>query len=366
MPVRITQDFIRGLNTELSTIFSQELEANPPSPLYTAAVMETESTRKYVDYAWINSLGVAMREWIGEREVHEAYDMDSYLISNRKFELTVKVLIEDIEDGVYAFKSEMMARDRADAYQRRKNDMILDLAFSMFGGRYKPGDDTTIFQQGNDVLGPDGVPFFSDAHPRGDMLKRLRENGTETYKFEQTSNWSNITAASFSKDNLKAARTYLRKQKDRYGRPARINPNLLVVGPNNEDAAVEAVSGAQIIRIDTSGSVEERQQIVNPLAGYATVLVVDEFGDSDAWMLLDTSRVVKPFIFQNRVRPQFQQTGSVTANAAAGEVDSTAFHQDAILFGVRARMGAGLGNPILGFGSLGDDSSISGDALAGG
>lgn len=365
MPQIVTPSVIRDLNTSLTTIFQKQLQAEPTSPFFQAAVMETESTTKWVDYAWIVNLGAAMREWIGEREVMGGMELDKYLIQNRKFELTVEVKIEDIEDGTYAFRARMEAQDRADAYQRRKHDELVDLVHGAFGAIPQPGDEATWFKVGTALLGPDGVPFFAANHPRGKAIKRIRANGTETYIYEQEAEWSNITSAPFSKQTLKDARKYLRKQKDHYGRAARLRPNLLVVGPELEEAAVEAVSPQTILRVTTpEAGVEERLQIKNDLANAYTVMVVDEFGDSPAWMLLDTTRSTsKPFIFQNRVRPQFQRTGTVSANAAEGLVDPTVFNEDVIRFGVRARFGSGYGNPILGFGSLGDNSAIDGDAL---
>jgi phage major head subunit gpT-like protein len=364
MPDIITPGVIRGLNTSLTTIFDQELEAEAPSELFTRAVLETESNRKYVDYAWILAMGGGMREWIGEREVQEGAVLDRYMIQNRKFESTLRVEIEDIEDGTYAFKAQFQAAQRAGEYQRRKNDLLFDLMLGSLGTEADPSDPATWFQVGTGLVGPDGVPLLAVNHPRGHATKRVRANGTETYIYEQDSEFSNLTTMPFSKDALKAARTYLRKQKDHYGRPARLTPNVLVVGPNNEEAAREAVAPATIIRVETVDGVETRQQITNPMAGAFEVVVMDELGDSPAWFLLDLTKRIKPFIFQNRVRPQLQRTAPIQASAAEGLVDYTTFMQDAILYGIRARFGGGYGNPIYAFGSTGTGDALTGDALA--
>lgn len=368
MPQPVNQSTIRGLTTSLTDIFNTRLETLPTNPFFNRTVMETESTTKYVDYAWIMSMGAGMREWIGEREVQEGMLLDTYLIQNRKFELTVRVKVEDIEDGVYAFKSRLQTEDRADAYERRRYDLILDLVRGSFGERADENDEATWFTRGTTLLGPDGVPFFSADHPRGVMRgtnKRIRENGTETYTFDQTGTWTNTSNVPFSKEALRAARTFMRKQKDHYGRPARLNLNLLVVGPNDEDAAVEAVSPSRIVKVETDADGNElRTERNNPLGGAFEVLVLDELGDTNAWFLFDTSRTVKPFIFQNRIRPQFQRTNNVSADAVEGLIDPITFMEDAILFGVRARFGAGYGNPVLGFGSTGNGAVLAGDPLA--
>jgi len=66
-------------------------------------------------------------------------------------------------------------------------------------------------------------------------------------------------------------------------------------------------------------------------------------GSDPAWFLLDTSRAVKPLIWQEREKYDFQKVTSPT--------DSDVFMTDLYRFGVRARVNAGLGLWQLAFGS---------------
>ena len=66
-------------------------------------------------------------------------------------------------------------------------------------------------------------------------------------------------------------------------------------------------------------------------------------GSSPAWYLLDTSRAVKPLIWQERETYDFQ---SLTASN-----DPHVFFNDEYVYGVRARVNAGFGLWQLGFGS---------------
>lgn len=66
-------------------------------------------------------------------------------------------------------------------------------------------------------------------------------------------------------------------------------------------------------------------------------------GAEDAWYLLDTSRAVRPLIWQERDSYQFQ--------SLASHDDSHVFLNDEYIYGVRARVNAGFGLWQLAFGS---------------
>jgi len=66
-------------------------------------------------------------------------------------------------------------------------------------------------------------------------------------------------------------------------------------------------------------------------------------GDGPAWFLLDTSRAVRPIIWQEREPYQFQQLTS--------ETDRNVFYNNEYIYGVRARVNAGFGLWQLAYGS---------------
>ena len=55
----------------------------------------------------------------------------------------------------------------------------------------------------------------------------------------------------------------------------------------------------------------------------------------EAWYLLDTTRVLKPFLWQERIKPAIQNT--------VDDSDSHVFLKDEYLYGIRARGNAGYG-----------------------
>ena len=60
--------------------------------------------------------------------------------------------------------------------------------------------------------------------------------------------------------------------------------------------------------------------------------------DKPAWYLLDTTRTIKPLIWQERIKPALQ---GVNRNKDSFDMDSHAFLKDEFLYGVRARGNAG-------------------------
>jgi phage major head subunit gpT-like protein len=83
----------------------------------------------------------------------------------------------------------------------------------------------------------------------------------------------------------------------------------------------------------------------HPVGGEEGVTAVSNMqaGAGAAWFLLDTSRAIKPLLFQERVPYNFQ---SLTA-----DTDENVFKRDEYLYGVRARANAGFGLWQLAFGS---------------
>ena len=90
-----------------STAFNKSFDTTQSNYQKVATVVP--STTGEQDYKWLGQMP-GMREWIGEREVQAlaAYD---YLIKNKKFEMTIGVPRDDIEDDKYGVYK-MCIRDR--------------------------------------------------------------------------------------------------------------------------------------------------------------------------------------------------------------------------------------------------------------
>ncbi|MDR8315289.1 head protein, partial [Acinetobacter baumannii] len=103
-----------------------------------------------------------------------------------------------------------------------------------------------------------------------------------------------IASLSAAQASFGAARTAMRKFKDESGRPLNITPNVLLVPPALEDIANALMTNAVL---------EDNKP--NPYKGTAKVKVSARLTNDNAWFLLDTTKPVKPFIYQVRKKPVF-------------------------------------------------------------
>ena len=238
-----------------------------------------------------------MREWIGPRTLKQlqAYD---YTVVNRKFEDTVEVPLDDIEDDRIGLWTGAM-QDLGEACSYLPDDLVIEALIE--------GDAQICY---------DGEYFFDTDHP------------TDPYNSGAGTQANLYTSTSLTEANYATVRANMMKRTDEHGNIIRVNPNLLVVPAALEATARKIVIGEYISQ--SSGSTQ-----TNVMAGTAGILVLPQL-DSDStttWYLLDTSRPVKPFFYQQRVAPQFQND---TALDSPRVMDT-----DCVLYGARARGAAG-------------------------
>jgi phage major head subunit gpT-like protein len=114
--------------------------------------------------------------------------------------------------------------------------------------------------------------------------------------------------------------------------PMEIVPNLLVVPPQLEYQARKIMSGDTIaVPVGTGGAAPS-----NVMRGTMDVLSLARLADHpEEYYLMDTTRAVKPLIFQQRVSPEFAYLNKPE--------DPNVFERDEFLYGVRARGNAGYG-----------------------
>lgn len=208
-----------------STVYNTAFEA--AEIFHPKMAMEIMSSASEETYGWLGQFP-QMREWLGERLINQLSE-NAFTIRNKKFESTVEVRRQDIEDDRYGIYKPMFA-EMGRAARQHPDRLMFDLLASGFTS-----------------LGYDGQAFFDADHPVTD------ENG-----------------------------------------------------------AVVSVSNVQT-------------------------------GSGPAWYLLDASRAIKPIIWQVRVPYEFQ---TVTAPG-----DAHVFMKDSYLYGIRARVNAGLGLWQLAYGS---------------
>lgn len=293
----VNQANLRGLNVTFSTAYNKAFDGVKSN--YEKIATTVPSTTAETDYKWLGQLP-QMKEWIGEREIQKmaAY---GYSIKNKKFEMTVSVPRDDIEDDQYGVYTPL---------------------FSNMGEAAAEHPDTLVFdamKNGFTEKCYDGKAFFATDHPSGEGGK------TPT---------SNMSHLKLSADSYEAARTAIMSVTGDKGKSLNLVPNLLVVSPANEKAARLILKADQI------------EGTTNVYKDTAELMVATELADKpDSWFLLCTNKFLKPFIFQKR-KP-------VKLTALTKDDDENVFMRDEFIWGADGRSNAGYGFWQMAYGSDG-------------
>ena len=293
----VNQANLRGLDVSYSTAYNKAFKGVVSN--YNKIATTVPSQTAETSYKWLGQIP-QMREWIGDREVQKlsAY---GYTIRNKKFEMSVSVPRDDIEDDQYG---------------------VYTPYFSSIGEAAAQHPDILCFgalKEGFKKKCYDGKNFFADNHTS-------EESGKEKA--------SNLSHSKLDADSYEAGRTAMMSITGDKGRSLNLVPDLLVVSPANEKAArmilkADYINGTTNIYKDT-----------------AELLVSTELADvPDAWFLLCTRRFLKPIIFQKRKE--------IKLVALTRDNDQNVFMKDEFIWGADGRSNAGYGFWQMAYGSDG-------------
>jgi len=287
----VNKETISNVFISLKTSFNNAFAAAPT--IWPKIAMRIVSTAAQNDYSWLSKFP-KMRKWIGEKQV-KALEAFKYTIVNDDWEATVEVDRNDIEDdqlGMYGPQAQMAG----DSAAQLPDEIVMDLVNGGFAN-----------------LCFDGQFFFDTDHP----VAGASVSNKLTVALSVASQAAAI--ASYG-----AARTAMRKFKDDEGRPLNITPNVLLVPPALEHIALAIVNND---RLDDGKA--------NPYKGTAEAVVDARLTSDTAWFLLDTTKPVKPFIYQERKAPVFVEQTS--------HENDDVFNRKKFKFGAEARAAGGYG-----------------------
>jgi len=280
----ITPQTLRGIFVGYNTLFNKTFAEQKTQ--YARISTEVPSTTGIETYAWLGDLP-GMREWVGDRVIKDL-SASGYTIKNKDFELTVGIprnVIEDDTIGLYSPNVQMLAQSAA----VHPDKLVFSLLKSGFAGK--------CF---------DGQPFFSDAHKVG--------KATASNKMT-----AKLTLAAYIE-----ARTKMMSLKNEEGEPLALIPDLLVAPP-----ALEATARDILVADYINGT-------KNTMQGTAELMIAPRLAGADtSWFLMDTSRPLKPMIFQKRSPAKFV--------SLTNETDPNVFMKKEYLYGVDYRGNAGYG-----------------------
>ena len=122
--------------------FNQRL--GEAKPLYPSVSTKVPSSAKSNVYPFLGTFP-SLKEWIGERTI-KGISAHSFSIENRKFESTISISREDVEDDNIGMLANMVS-DMADAAANHPDELLFEL-----------------IKQGFNKKCYDGQPFFSPNH----------------------------------------------------------------------------------------------------------------------------------------------------------------------------------------------------------
>lgn len=287
------------LEDGLKAVFFEALDATIGDYERIATIVPSESDEE--NYPWLGAVP-AVREFVDERMPLGLLE-HNYTIRNKTWESSVAIERAAIEDDKYG-----QIRLRIQSLAREARRHMDELVFTLL----KNGFSSTCY---------DGQYFFDTDHASG-------ESGTQ----------SNKGTSALEASSLQAAITAMMKFKDDRGRALGVTPDLLVVPPDLQWAAMELLESTYWPEEGSSTA----KLSSNVLKGKLDLLVSPYLTDPNDWFVLCTRGVVKPVILQSRTPVEF----------AALEADSeSGFMRDQYVYGVRARYNAGYGLWHMAYGS---------------
>lgn len=261
---------VTALFTTMNMLFNKAFKK--AEPIWPKIAMRVPSTTSEEAYGWLSNFPRMVR-WVGDKSKKQLKAF-KYAITNDDWEATIEVDRNDIEDdktGQYG----VQATASGDSAALWPDEMVAEAVVSSFTAQCFDGQ------------------FFCDTdHPVGPEGAQVSVSNKITIKLSADDRAS-------AKASFGVAKTMMRSFKDDEGRSLKCKPTVVLVGPLLEDEALHLMTADKLKNGES-----------NTYKGACEVVVLDEIQD-ESWFLLDTSKAVKPFVFQERKKPvPVHQTGA--------------------------------------------------------
>jgi phage major head subunit gpT-like protein len=274
----ITDKLLTAAYNAFDLSFQTGLRA-APDPWWSKLAMKRPSSTKQETYAWMAKIA-QMKKWVDERTI-ESIASYGYALVNDDYELTVEVDRNDILDDQYGIYKPIFE----------------DMGFA--AAKWPDTQITTLMQTGESLLTYDGQNFFDAAHPKNKFKPGM---GTQSNFF---------TTTALTPSNAMKLRKAGRQLVGEDGLPLGLNHKLIVCGPDLEEMAAY-ICNANFLGTGSVGGASQVGSTDNFYKGMFESLIIPEWTQTGAWLLLDPSRPVKPFLFQLRQDVQFVQLTNAT------------------------------------------------------
>lgn len=305
----ITQATLDALRTQFTLGFDAAYQAT--EVWHTKLATQVPSSAKSNTYGWVVDQ-TRMREWIGPRVALNLSEHE-YVLKNKRYEATIELDRDDIEDDNLGLFANVTVPQLAEAARKHADELIADML---------------ALNSGNGPLAFDGKNLFADDHPTFDAA------GT-TY--------GNKFSLSLCADNVEQVWETMTSYTGQSGRPLLVRPNALIVPPQLYRPALEIMNAAWIVKAQTNVAGSENvggAAVDNVMKGWMEVIMIEEFAsDPTRWYVADLSKAIKPLLVQNRRPDQF-----VSRDDPA---DPKVFDQAKFTYGVDNRRNVGVSLPFL-------------------
>ena len=253
----------------IKTAFNKGLKDTTPTWQKVATLVP--STTASTTYAWLGQFP-RLREWLGDRQL-KSLAAHAYSVVNKKFESSVAIPRDDIDDDTYGVFTPLF-EEMGYAAATHPDELVYALLAAGFttecydGQNFFDtdhpvgGEDGGITSVSNMQAGSESPWFLLDVNRpikplifqrrRDYAIKAMTKDDDEAvfmrdeyrYGVDARVNagfglWQLAfgSKAVLNEANFKAARTSMKSLKSDEGRPLAVMPKLLVVGPGNESAA---------------------------------------------------------------------------------------------------------------------------------
>lgn len=252
------------------------------------------STTKEEHYGWLGQFP-KLREWVGDRQLKGIAAHD-YSVKNKKYESTIEIPRDDIEDDTYGVFTPLM-QEMGYAASTHPDELVFSLLALGISELCFDGQnffDTDHPVGGNSVSNLDSGgagPYWyllDDTRPLKPLIfQRRRDYALRTMNAQDDEHvfmrdsyrygvdarlnvgfgfWQQAFASNQALDptNYGAARTAMMSVKSDEGRPLGIRPRLLVVSPENEKEALDITQAERLANGATNTYRNSAEVVVVP------------------------------------------------------------------------------------------------------
>ena len=299
-----------------STINTMVGEAYSSTPTHYGRIcttMPSGSTQQV--YGWTGMLAKP-RLWTGPRVTNEAAPQ-TYTLVNLPYEETVAIDRFDLDDDQFGIYYRLLP-DLAKQTKRLPDYWNRDLLENSGAIASVPGS----------TLGFDGLTHWNSAHPV-DLYNAAAGTYTNTTVGGQTIS-GRLIGGAFGVTAVATIREYMRSLKAEDQERMGINPDLVMV-PNELELEAEVVIKSMSFAPPAWGTITGQVGAAdNPMRRFGLEVMVNELlASTTQYYLLDTTKAIKPFMWQVREAPR--------TTPRVSESDPVVFDEHKFLWGMWGR-----------------------------